>query len=129
MNSIVNTDVSSPEGRTKLEAHLKSPDFFDVVKFPNATFVIKSVSPLNYIQPGQFTHNVTGQLTIKDKTNEVSFDANISMQDNNVTCTGTAVIDRSKFDVRHQSKTFFPEIGDRVVYDNFTLKFNVVAIK
>ncbi len=129
MNTITNTDIKSAEGRTKLESHLKSGDFFHVDKYPVSKFVIKSVSPLNYIQPGPYTHNVTGLLTIKDKTNEISFDANISMQENKFVCTGTAIIDRSKFDVKHQSKTFFPDIGDRVIYDNFDLKFNVIAIK
>jgi polyisoprenoid-binding protein YceI len=127
MNTIVNTDVKTPDGRKKLEDHLKSEDFFHSALYPKSKFVITSVIPLNYVKPGPFTHTVKGMLTIKDKTNEISFDAKIEITDNKFTCTGTAIVDRSKFDVRHQSKTFFPDIGDKVVYDEFSLKFNIVA--
>lgn len=129
MNSMDCTDIKSPEGRTKLVNHLKSDDFFNVEMYPKATFKITSVSPLNYVQPGPFTHNVKGMLTIRNKTNEISFDASISISNGKVTCSGTAIVDRSKFDVKHQSKTFFPDIGDRVVYDEFTLKFQLVGNK
>lgn len=128
MTSIEDKDLSG-EWKAKLENHLKSPDFFDSGKFPTATFVITSVTPLNTSGAGGFTHTVKGNLTIKNKTNPVSFDALISFKNNTVGCMGTAVVDRSKFDVEYGSKSFFPEIGDKIIYDEFTLKFNIIATK
>ena len=51
------------------------------------------------------------------------------MAEGKVACVGTATIDRSKFDIKYGSKSFFPEIGDKLIYDEFTVKFNVVAVK
>ena len=129
MTSIANKDLESAEWKTKLETHLKSADFFDVEKFPKSRFVIVSATPVKDAKERGATHTVKGNLTIKDKINEITFDVTLKMQGNNISCSGAAVIDRSKFDVRYGSKTFFPDIGDKMIYDEFTLKFNVVAVK
>jgi polyisoprenoid-binding protein YceI len=128
MTTIEDKDLSG-DWKTKLENHLKSADFFDSGKFPKATFVITSVTPLVTPNEGGFTHKVKGNLQIKDKTNEIAFDAAIKMKEGKVTCVGAAVVDRSKFDVKYASKTFFAEIGDKMVYDEFTVKFNIAAAK
>lgn len=128
MTTITNKDIENAEPRTKLENHLKSADFFDVKNYPTSKFVIKSMVPLTEAKEG-FTHKVTGDLTIKDKTNEISFDATIGLLPGKVTCTGSAVVDRAKFDVKYGSRTFFADIGDKMIDDEFTLKFNVVALK
>ena len=111
------------------DGHLKSPDFFDAVKYPKSTFVITSISPIATAKTGEATHKVKGNLTIKDKTNEIAFDAIVNIQPDKITCTGTAAVDRSKFDVRYGSKAFFPDIGDKIIYDEFRLKFNLIAVK
>jgi hypothetical protein len=38
-------------------------------------------------------------------------------------------LDRSKWDIRYGSKTFFANIGDKAIHDDFTVQFNVVAKK
>ena len=129
MKSIENKDMEPGEWRSKLENHLKSPDFFDTEKYPKSTFVITSAIPIKVTQKDGFTHKVKGMLTIKDKTNEITFDAKIIIDEKKATCIGSAVVDRSKFDVRYGSKTFFADIGDKMIYDEFTLKFNAVAFK
>lgn len=129
MKSIANKDIEPGEKRAKLEGHLKSPDFFDVEKFPEAKFVISSITPVKEPVEGKLTHTVKGMLSIKGKTNEISFNAALGMQGSKLVCTGTAVVDRSKYDVRYGSKTFFADIGDKMINDEFTLKFNVVADK
>lgn len=126
MTSIANKDIESAEYRTKLENHLKSADFFDVAKFPVATFILTSLAPLAEPKDGK-THAVKGMLTIKDKTNEISFNATVKMESNKLFATGDAIVDRSKFDVKYGSKSFFADIGDKVIYDEFTLKFNIAA--
>ncbi|HLG36233.1 MAG TPA: YceI family protein [Bacteroidia bacterium] len=129
MNTIRNSDISDETYKAKLEGHLKSPDFFDAAKYPKSTFVITSITPVTNSKTEGATHNVKGNLTIKDKTNEITFDAVVNMEPDKISCTGTATVDRSKFDVRYGSKAFFPEIGDKIIYDEFSLKFNLVAVK
>lgn len=129
MTTIANKDLESPEWGGKLETHLKSPDFFDAAKYPKSTFVISSITPIANAKPDGFTHKVKGMLTIKDKTNEVAFDAVLKTQEKNIVCVGSAIVDRSKYDIRYGSKTFFPNIGDKMINDEFTLKFTVVAVK
>jgi len=128
MSTIEDKDLENPAYKSKLENHLKSPDFFDAAKFPTSKFVLTSVSLLPAPKDG-LTHSVKGLLTIKDKTNEITFDAAIKMEGDKIFATGSAVVDRSKFDIKYGSKTFFADIGDKMIYDDFTLKFNVVAIK
>ena len=129
MNSIVNKDVESEEHKKKLEGHLKSEDFFDVAKFPKATFVLNSLTVLPAPTKDGYTHAAKGMLTIKDKTNEVTFYTSMRMQGNSIFASGSGVIDRSKFDVKYGSKSFFEDIGDKAIYDEFTLKFGIVAAK
>jgi len=54
------------EGRDK---HLRSNDFFNTEQFPNMTFTSKRVEP---VSEGRF--RLIGDLTIRDKTNEVVLD-------------------------------------------------------
>ena len=129
MNSIENTDITDAKMKDKLEKHLKSEDFFDVAHFPVSKFILTSVTPLSSASPEGSTHRVKGDLTIKNKTNELSFDAAITMVPGRIICEGSAIIDRSKFDIRYGSKTFFKNIGDKMIDDEFTLNFHVVAVK
>ncbi|HKR04142.1 MAG TPA: YceI family protein [Bacteroidia bacterium] len=128
MTTIEDKDMEPGKGKEKLEGHLKSADFFDAATYPKSKFVITSIVPVAKPTEGA-SHTVKGMLTIKDKTNELSFDAVIKISETQASCVGTAVVDRSKFDVKFGSKSFFPDIGDKMIYDEFTLKFNVVAVK
>ncbi|MBP6335906.1 MAG: YceI family protein, partial [Bacteroidia bacterium] len=96
MNTIKDLDIKDEAMNTKLTNHLKSADFFDVAKYPKAKYVITSVVPNKELKEGGATHRVHGNLTIKDKTNPLSFDATIITQDAKITCVGSAVVDRSK---------------------------------
>lgn len=127
MTSISNKDMDEGEWKGKLETHLKSADFFDVAKYPVSKFEITSVIPAKSSKTAGATHTVKGLLTIKDKTNEISFDAEIKMMPKSISCKGSAVVDRTKFDIKYRSKSYFPDIGDKMIYDEFILKFDVVA--
>ena len=61
------TTVST--GEEKRDGHLKSPDFFDVAKYPTMTFKSKKVE-----QAGTEKLKVTGDLTIHGTTKEVVLD-------------------------------------------------------
>jgi len=107
-------DVTDLEGeyKGKLEGHLKSDDFFGVAKFPEATFVITSVE-------GSI---VKGDLTIKGHTEEQSFD--LITKDN--TISGKVMIDRTKFGIKYGSGSFFDNLKDKAIDDEFELNVNIL---
>ena len=111
MTSITVTDLEG-EDKGKLEGHLKSDDFFGVNNHPTAKLIITSVA-----KKSNGTYGVVADLTIKEKTNSITFD--LDMDDNSASTELT--IDRSKYDVRYGSGSFFDNLGDKTIYDNFEL--------
>jgi polyisoprenoid-binding protein YceI len=120
MTSIDVTDLTG-EWKDKLVGHLKSDDFFSVDKHPQANFVIKS------LKKSGSGHTVTGDLTIKGITHEISFPAEVKIIDETLTASGTAEVDRTLYDIRYGSGKFFEGLGDKVIYDTFEIKFELVA--
>ncbi|WOK07616.1 YceI family protein [Imperialibacter roseus] len=123
MNSIVDTDLEG-EYKGKLEGHLKSDDFFGVATYPTATFKITSVK-----STGKNKYDVSGDITIKGTTEKITFPAELVVNGSKVTATSKITVDRSKFNVKYGSKSFFAEIGDKVIYDEFVLDVTLVAAK
>lgn len=118
MSSITNTDLDDKESNQKLVGHLKSDDFFGVEKYPTATLTIKNST--------KFTNNkatVTGDLTIKGKTQEITFD----VTRNGKVYTSKIEVDRSKYDVRYGSKSFFDNLGNKAIDDIFILDVSIVT--
>ncbi|WP_026837847.1 YceI family protein [Gillisia sp. JM1] len=115
MTSISTTDLSG-ENKQKLEGHLKSEDFFGVEKHPTAKLVITSVA-----SKGNGSYGVVGNLTIKNITKPVTFDLEI----NDKVANAKLSIDRTKYDVRYGSGSFFDNLGDKTIYDNFDLEVNL----
>ncbi|MEE9407493.1 MAG: YceI family protein [Polaribacter sp.] len=111
MKSIKNTEMEG-EYKGKLEGHLKSNDFFGVEKFPTATLVFNDIKLV-----GKNSYTATGNLTIKGKTNAITFC--ISVYGNKA--TANLKIDRSKFDVKYGSTSFFENLKDKAIYDEFDL--------
>ena len=114
----------SGDSKGDLEGHLKSDDFFGVAKYPTATFVITKAVPQG---PGKY--KVIGNVTIKGKTEEIQFPTTLEEKDGKITANADIVIDRSKFDVRYGSGSFFDNLGDKTIYDNFDLTISLVASK
>lgn len=123
MTSIDNSDLEG-EWKGKLVGHLKSDDFFGVEKYPTAKFVITGV-----VSQGPGKYKITGDMTIKDKTNEVKFNADFKENDDQLTGLASIVIDRSEYDVRYGSGSFFDDLGDKTIYDDFELTVKIVANK
>lgn len=123
MTTIENRDLSG-EMKGKLEGHLKSSEFFGVEKYPTATFVITKAVP-----QGSGKYKIIGNLTIKENTEEIQFTADVKEQDGKIMASADVTIDRSKFDVRYGSGSFFDNLGDKTIYDNFDLSVSLVASK
>lgn len=124
MNSIVNTDLTDAGYNAKFIGHMKSEDFFNTAKFPTSTFKITKVTP-----KGGNVYDITGNMTIKGITNAVTFPATVKMNGNTIEADGKATLDRTKYDIRYGSKSFFENIGDKAIYDDFTVEMKLVAGK
>ncbi|MFN3780771.1 MAG: YceI family protein [Candidatus Kapaibacteriota bacterium] len=129
MNSIENEDLKDPEAKNKLINHLKSDDFFSVAKFPTAKFVLTHSTPLKQEKPSDPNYAITGKITIKGITQTISFPAKINFENDKIKAKVKIDIDRTKFDVRFGSGSFFENLGDNVIYDNFTLELNLTFKK
>ena len=117
------TSITSDSER--LTGHLKTDDFFSVEKNPTSAFVITKVTPA-----GNERINVIGNLTIKGITNEITFPATVKKQGNAVVAVAKNVmINRAKYDIRYGSKSFFNDIGNKAIDDEFELGINLVAKK
>ena len=118
------TDLSG-DARTKLEGHLKSDDFFGVQQYPTATLVIDRVHSRG--KPGAYRVDAT--LTIKGVSKEVRFDADVKDERDHLVAVAQLTIDRTAFGVRYGSGSFFDNLGDKTIYDEFDLQIELVAAK
>lgn len=106
----------------KLTAHLKDADFFDVPNYPTSTFQsveVKAGSDAG----GEWTHTVTGDLTIRGTTKRVTFPATVAVGATDVTAAAEFVIDRQDFGVT------YPGRPDDLVQDNVRMNIELVAPK
>jgi polyisoprenoid-binding protein YceI len=127
MASISNEDLAeSPDMQKKLLGHLASPDFFNVAEHPEATFVITAVKPLTGDASGA-THSISGNLTIKGISKEITFPAKVSLNDGSFSAEADFNIDRTEWDIRYGSGKFFEDLGDKTIYDDINLKLALVA--
>lgn len=120
MASITCTDLTDAEYNAKLVGHLKSDDFFGVAKHPEAVIEI--------VKSSKFVNNeatVEARLTIKNITHPISF----KVKRDGMAYGAEIVVDRSKYDVRYGSGSFFDGLGDKMIYDEFTMNVNVVVAK
>ncbi|HEX2394908.1 MAG TPA: YceI family protein [Bacteroidales bacterium] len=130
MNSITNTDIKDEKGNNKLVTHLKSPDFFDVKKFPTAKFVITNVDRINNGAriERKATHRIEGDLTMKGVTKKVSFDASINILNGKFTAnTPSFTVNRTEWGVNYQSKSVMAGLRDEFIYDDMTLAIELVS--
>jgi polyisoprenoid-binding protein YceI len=125
MSTIVCTDLTDAEYNQKLVGHLKSPDFFDVAKFSDATFTITKP-----VDVSKSVTDVQGNLTIKGISKPITFKANVLKVGSSYTFNANSiVVDRTKYDIRYGSGSFFSDLGDKAIYDEFTLKLKLVVVQ
>ena len=112
MNSITVTDLKAGEGKEKLEGHLKADDFFGTDKFATAKLVFKTIG-----KKSNGVYAVTADLTIKDITKPVKFNITVGKD----TATAALKVDRTKYDIKYGSGSFFDGLGDKTINDEFEL--------
>lgn len=111
MTTIGSTDLEG-DYKNKLDGHLNSDDFFSTASHPTSKLVFTNVEA-----SGKNSYTVTGDLTIKGITKPVTFDVSIYGSK----ATATLKVDRTNYDVRYGSGSFFDNLGDKTIYDEFDL--------
>lgn len=116
MKSLSNTDQTG-QSKIKLEGHLKSDDFFGIDNYNTSNLVFKTIG-----DKGNNVYAVTADLTIKGVTNPVKFDLIVKGN----TATAALKIDRTKYDIKYGSGSYFDDLGDKTIYDEFELNVDLV---
>jgi polyisoprenoid-binding protein YceI len=124
MTSLTVTDLDG-KMKDKLEGHLKSADFFGIENHPTASFAITKVAA----RDANGGYKISGDLTIKGISNPIKFNAVVSADDNSKKATADITIDRSEFDIKYGSGSFFDNLGDKTIYDEFDLSISLALNK
>jgi len=128
MNSIVVLDLTDEKMNAKLTGHLKSADFFNVDSFATATFEITAAEMISNPTDSN-NYNISGNLTIKGITNNISFPVMVVAKEGMVNTKATIMIDRTLWDIRYGSGKFFNNLGDKMINDEFEVKIDILAKK
>ena len=117
MSTIECTDLDG-DSKQNIENHLSSDDFFGVKKYPTATLEVISAEKVKY---SKNKYRVKGILEIKNIKNDVEFEVVID----NSLAKVELVIDRTKYDIKYGSGSFFDNLGDKMIYDDFNLSVSL----
>lgn len=116
METINVTDLTG-NYKNKLEGHLKSDDFFGVANHKTAKLVFTKVS-----KDDDNEYDVEGEITIKGITEKISFE--IEIEGN--TAKTDVEIDRTKFGIKYGSSSFFDNLKDKAIDNEFDLDVKLV---
>jgi len=124
MNTINVTDMNE-SGNRSLRSHLMNSDFFNIDLFPTSTLVIDSAS--------EFSNNelslIEGKIRIKDKEISMQIPMLIVLNNETAIAVGQLEIDRTLFGIVYGSGSYFSDLADRAINDNFIIKFSIIANK
>ena len=100
----------------KLQGHLKSPDFFDVAKFPKATFTSTQI-----VAGGDkgATHTITGNLDLHGVKKAITFPATVEITPGSVKAKSEFAINRKDFGI------VYPGMPDDLIRDDVVLRFDL----
>ena len=120
MHSINTTDMSEKYNQ-KLNSHLKDEDFFNVELYPTATLVIKRAMKYK-----DNLYNLVGELTIKDITRPIKFQANVDISGLNFSARSKLKIDRTKWGITYSSGNYIKDLGDKAILDE--IEFDIFLL-
>ena len=128
INGIIKIDMTTIDcedlqGRSKasLERHLRSDDFFSVESHPIATLTFNSEGGIGAGNKLAFN----GDLEIKGISHPISFESELKSVDPKVSALVDMTFDRSKYNVRFRSGTFFQNLGDKLIYDDIEISVDI----
>ncbi|EQC52347.1 YceI family protein [Bacteriovorax sp. DB6_IX] len=117
MDSINVTDLEG-EWKAKLEGHLKNEDFFNTPVHKEARLKLQKI-----LSKSGNTYEVESNLTIKKVTKPVKF--KVTVEGNKM--SGKLVFNRTNYGIKYGSGSFFSGLGDKMIFDDVELDFNVVT--
>lgn len=121
MTTITVTDMQG-EWADKLKGHLESDDFFSVESHNTAVFEMTKATK----KDGD-NYEVTGNLTIKGITKPLTFMSKIEMKDGKLAAYAELKVDRTLYDIKYGSGKFFEGLGDKMISDEFLIKFKIAG--
>ena len=124
MTTIVNTDIEDKEYRQKLEGHLKNEDFFNVNEFKTASLIITTVKLIE-----ESSYELQANLTIKGITHEIKFNADVKIKGTAFLAIAKIKIDRTKWDIKYNSGSFFDGLGDYLILDEIEFDVYLLSVK
>lgn len=116
------TSLKESERNSRFEGHMRSDDFFSIEKFPVAKLAITGSTPFD-----KGTGTISGNLTIKDITNPIEFKAAVQKKDDGTWFFANMIVDRTKYNIKYGSGSFFENLGDKTIFDDFKLKINLLV--
>ncbi|ASU33358.1 YceI family protein [Mucilaginibacter xinganensis] len=104
------------QSNSEMETHLKGKDFFDVAAYPEATFTLSAANG----------NTVAGTLTIKGISQKIATPITITKAGDYIILKATLKIDRTKFNIKYNSKSYFQDLGSYAIKNEFDLDINMV---
>jgi polyisoprenoid-binding protein YceI len=107
-----------------LTGHLMSEDFFEVEAYPEARFQTNQIRPItdaDGVQSETATHMVTGRLTMRDRTNEVTFPAYVASSAAGAAVESSFIIDRTEWGIT------YPGMQDDLINDQVRIELDVAT--
>ena len=120
MNTIVVLDIKDAGTNQKLVNHLKSEDFFFAEKHPTTVFTIKEVKHVNS-SAGEDKYEVSGDMYIRGISKPVSVPLTVRKAGDSYIAEAKFTLDRSRWNVKYNSGSFFENLGDKLIHDEFNL--------
>ncbi|MCH8903580.1 MAG: YceI family protein [Bacteroidetes bacterium] len=123
------TTIEEGKNNERLEGHLRSDDFFNIKEFPEASLITKKFVPIKDAGVGENNYEVTADLTIRGLTSEIKFPVSIYQSKGIWVMEGSLIFDRSKYNIRFGSTSFFEGLGDKAISNDVVLRFSVITHK
>jgi polyisoprenoid-binding protein YceI len=98
-----------------LQNHLRNEDFFDVEKYPKASFILEKIA----------NNQATGLLKIKDVRKRISFPITIKKSEKEIQIQANISVNRTDFGIKYNSTSFFSNLGDYAIKDNFEFRLDL----
>ena len=117
MSTIDCTDLVG-EPKSSIEGHLSSDDFFGIKKYPTANLEIVNADKIKY---SKNKYKVSAILEIKSIKNNIELEVVID----NGSALVDLVIDRTLYNIKYGSGSFFDNLGDKMIYDDFKLSVSL----
>lgn len=116
------TRISESNDVQRFLGHIRSDDFFAVEEFPESSLSITNIAE----SPEKGVYDITGNLTIRDITNEITFPARAEFLEGQARANANFQIDRTRWGINFDSGSIFTNLGDKAIRDEITFSLSLV---